>query len=206
MKLYMHPFSQHSRRVLMLCEELGLSVEAVPMAIDKGEHKSEAFLKINPNGMIPVLDDGGFVLPESHAIMKYLVATAGPKVGSALYPADAKARSRIDMWLDWNHTRLNPPVQTIAIQTLVMGDNADTGLVASCHAQVADALHLLDRAMPAADGIGGSPTLADLSVASTVSLYEMSGADLKPWPAVSSWFDGIKARPGFKRTASQMAG
>ncbi len=119
MKLHAHPLSQHSRRVLMLCHELGIIPEIVPVSLENGEHKSETFLRLNPNGQVPVLVAGDVVLSESHAIMKFLVSTA-PDTG--FYPTENRERANVDMWLDWNHTKLNPPVQTAVMQTLFMGE------------------------------------------------------------------------------------
>lgn len=62
MKLYMHPASQHVRRVLVVCEELSLNLETVPVAIEKGEHKSRDFLKMNPAGQVPVFVEDAMTL------------------------------------------------------------------------------------------------------------------------------------------------
>ncbi len=206
MKLYMHPFSQHARRVLMLCHELDLSIETVPVALDKGEHRTPEFLSINPDGKIPVLVDGDTALPESHAIMKYLAVTANAPTAQILYPAAPRARAEVDRWLDWNHTRLNPPVQALAIQTLVMGENADQALVARSHEEAAAALIVFDQAL--ADRPAGQiePTLADLSIASTVALYRICGGKLASHAAVSLWLERISRRPSFQNTEPKMGG
>ncbi|WP_162916483.1 glutathione S-transferase family protein [Dongia deserti] len=202
MKLYMHPFSQHCRRVLMLCRELGLKIDRIVVALDRGEHKTEDFLRLSRTGLIPVLADGDLRLAESHAIMRYLSAVSGDR---AFYPADVKARAVVDMWLDWNHTRLNPPIQTIAIQQIVMKDKADQSIIASAHTQAQDALAILDRALNSRDSIGGAVTLADLSIASTLALYELVGGSPSHHSAVSAWFEGLKRRPSFHETAPRMA-
>lgn len=202
MKLYMHPFSQHCRRVLMLCHELGLEIDCAVVALDRGEHKTEEYLRLSRTGLIPLLVDGDLRLAESHAIMRYLSARSGDR---AFYPAEAKARAYVDMWLDWNHTRLNPPIQTIAIQRIVMKDKADQAVIAAAHQQAGEALDTLNRALSAGESIGEVTTLADLSIASTVALYEMVGGSAASRPAVSAWFEEIKRRPSFQETAPRMA-
>lgn len=202
MKLYMHPFSQHCRRVLMLCHELDLKVDCIVVALDRGEHKTEDFVRLGRTGLIPVLVDGDFRLAESHAIMKYLSAVSGDR---AFYPADARARAHIEMWLDWNHTRLNPPVQTIAIQQLIMKDKADQSIVATAHGQAREAIESLDRALRSRESIGSATTLADFSIASTLALYELVGGSASPYSSVSAWFEEIKRRPSFRETAPRMA-
>ena len=175
MKLYSHPFSQHARRGRMLAAELGQLLEEIPVALDKGEHRTEEFLRMNPNGKIPVLVDGPFALAESHAIMRYLASRSGSAAAGRLYPQDPARRARVDMWLDWNHTRLNPPVQTLAIQTLVMGDRADRDIVARCREESGAAMEVLDAALRQLDDFTAALTLADLSVSSTVAPYALCG-------------------------------
>jgi glutathione S-transferase len=198
MKLHVHPFSQHSRRVLMLCHELGIDPEIVPVSLEKGEHRSEAFLRLNPNGQVPVLVTEDLVLSESHAIMKFL---ASANRGMAFYPAGLKERATVDMWLDWNHTRLNPPVQAATIQVLFMGEKADKELIAKSRDQAREAIRVLEMSLPSKAGIGGSPTLADVSIASTLALFELSGGDLSEFPRCAGWYAEMKARPSFQKTA-----
>lgn len=204
MKLYGHPISQHVRRVRMLAAELGQSLEEIPVALDKGEHRSEEFLALNPNGKIPVLVDGPLALAESHAIMKYLTGRSNAEAAESLYPNDPVKRARVDMWLDWNHTRLNPPVQMLAIQTLVMGEGADRDLVAGSREETETALDVLEAALRRGNDFTAAPTLADLSIASTVALYQMCGGDTATRDAVAAWFERQKNRPAFEHTAPEM--
>ena len=200
MKLYMHPFSQHCRRVLMLCNELGLEVDRSFVALDRGEHKTEDFLQLSRTGLVPVLVDGDLRLAESHAIMRYLSAKS---CDTMFYPAGARARAHADMWLDWNHTRLNPPIQTIAIQQLVMKEKADQSIIAAAHNQTREALDRLDNALSSGETIGGAITLGDLSIASTLALYDLVGGSALPYLSVSAWFEKIKRRPSFQATTPE---
>jgi glutathione S-transferase len=200
MNLYMHPFSQHCRRVLMLCSELGLKIDRTVVALDQGEHKTEDFLELSRTGLVPVLVDGDFRLAESHAIMRYLSDKSDDAV---FYPAGAQARAQADMWLDWNHTRLNPPVQAIAIQQLIMKEKADQSIIATAHDQTREAIARLDHALNSGETIGGAMTLADLSIASTLALYELVGGDVLPHPSVAAWFARIKRRPSFQATTPE---
>ncbi len=201
MKLHMHPVSQHSRRVLMLCHELGQDIETIPVALDKGEQKSPEYIRLSLTGRVPALQDGDLALAESHAIMKYLVAKTG---GQPFYPDEPASRAKVDMWLDWNHTVLNPPIQTIAIETFAHGSDADQNVVGSAREQAAAALQILEAAFDANAAMGLSPTLADFSLSSTLALLEMVGGDLSPYRNVSAWYERLKQRPSFSATAPQM--
>ena len=90
MKLYYHPISSTSRPVLLFAAETGLPLELQIVDLFTGEHFQTAFEAINPNHLVPVLEDGDFRLTESSAILKYLAE----KTGSPLYPKELKARAR----------------------------------------------------------------------------------------------------------------
>lgn len=198
MKLYHHPFSQHSRRVRILAEELGVPLSLIEVDMTQGEHQKPDFLKRNPSGSVPVLVDGDFSLPESHAIMKYLIAQAG---GSPLYPAEPKQRAQVDRWLDWLHTRLNPPIEQVTIQTLFMGEHADQALIAAQRELTEKRLFVLETAIEQRLGIGKDVTIADFALATTLTLHEMCGGALDRYPATRAWFEKIQARPSFAATA-----
>ena len=105
MKLYVHPLSGNSRRALLVATHLELPVERIVVDLTKGEQKGPAHLARNPNGKLPVLDDGGFLLWESRAIMQYL-ADAVP--GQTIYPRDRQARADVDRWLFWCASHMAP--------------------------------------------------------------------------------------------------
>src|SRR6202030_1717242 len=97
-KLYDGQRSPHARKVRLLAAELGIALDKVALDFQKGELRSPEYLAKNPNGRIPTIEDDGFVLWESSAILKYLAAKR-PERGLA--PADAAAQAQIDQWLFW---------------------------------------------------------------------------------------------------------
>jgi glutathione S-transferase len=201
MKLYHHPFSQHSRRVRVLAEELGIELSLIAVDMSRGDHQKPEFLRLNPSGSVPVLVDGDFTLPESHAIMKYLIDQKG---GSTLYPKEPKRRAQVDRWLDWTHTRLNPPLEQIAIQLLFMGDKADKQLVGKQRELAESRLAILEVALERRLGIGEDVTIADLAAATTLALHETCGGNFAKYPAISAWYEKMKARASFAATAPKM--
>ena len=91
MKLYYHPVSTVSRPVLLLISEAAIKVDLEVVDLFGGAHLKQPFAAINPSRQVPVLDDDGFVLTESSAILKYLAE----KVGAPTYPSDLRQRARI---------------------------------------------------------------------------------------------------------------
>ena len=97
MKLYMHPASTTSWAVALFVVDNALPVEFQVVDLFSGEHLREPFVSINPNRMVPVLDDGDFRLTESSSILKYIAE----KTGSPAYPKDLQQRARVNEVMDW---------------------------------------------------------------------------------------------------------
>jgi glutathione S-transferase len=98
MKLYMHPVSTTSRPVMQFIADNNIKVDMEVVDILKGQHYEPAYSKLNPNHLIPMLDDDGFRLTESAAILRYLAE----KTGSPTYPKDLKARAKVNEAMDWS--------------------------------------------------------------------------------------------------------
>ena len=102
MKLYHHPASTTSRPVMLFAAEQRVPLELQVVDLFTGEHLQPPFEAINPNHLVPVLEDGDFRLTESSAILKYLA----DKIDSPLYPKDLQARARVNERMDWVNTQL----------------------------------------------------------------------------------------------------
>ena len=115
MRLYHHPRSSNSRRVTATAFHLGVELELIVVDLAKGKHRSPAYLQLNPNGKVPLLDDAGFLLWESHAIIQYL---ADKTPGQMLYPLDPRARADINRWLFWSAYHFTPAVGLISLSAI----------------------------------------------------------------------------------------
>jgi glutathione S-transferase len=100
MKLYMHPVSMTSRPVRLFLHESKIPCEEQVVDLMKGEHLQEPYAAINPNKLVPVLEDGDLRLTESSAILKYLA----DKTDSPAYPKDLKKRAKVNEMMDWFNT------------------------------------------------------------------------------------------------------
>ncbi len=100
MKLYMHPVSMTSRPVRLFIAESGIDVEEQVIDVLTGEHYQEPYVSINPNRLVPVLDDGDLRLTESSAIIKYLA----DKIDSPAYPKALAKRAKVNEMMDWFNT------------------------------------------------------------------------------------------------------
>ena len=100
MKLYFHPASTTSRPVLLFAAEAGIALDQQVVDLFTGEHYQPPYEAVNPNHLVPALEDGSFRLTESSAILKYLA----DKTHSPLYPKDLQQRARVNERMDWINT------------------------------------------------------------------------------------------------------
>ncbi len=199
MKLYGHPWSSNTRRVQMLCEELGIPYAYETVDLMQGQQYGPEFQRLNPNSKVPVLDDDGFVLWESQAIMRYL---ADKREAADWYPADPKKRAVVEQWLDWNQTRLGPEAGKIMFNTHFAGDKRDDRVIEFAQKWLLKILPVMDGALAKNPYLCGERIkLADLAAVTNIWYLEHCRYDLAPYPAIQRWYGAMKARPSFAKTA-----
>lgn len=186
--LHMNPYSFYARRVVALMAECDLPHELRNVDLMAGEHRSKAFLAINPNGQVPVLVDGDFALAESNAILRYLCAKHAL---DDWYPGDPQARAEVDRWLDWTQCRLAPATRDIVFNTVFLGDQGNKAEIAKGHDMLASLSPILEAQLSRSDHVAGStPSIADLAVFSCLS--QLGLAQARPaTPSISAWYDGM---------------
>ena len=206
MRLYQHPMSANSRAATLAALALKAPVEMVFVDLAKGEQRLPAYLKLNPNHRVPVLEDGEFVLWESRAIMQYL---ADKTPGQTLYPTDVRARADVNRWLFWSGQHFSPAVGIFFWENLVKPmigrgapDPAELKRGEPLFNEFAAVLdqHLLDRKWVA----GESVTLADLSIAVAWACAAPGKAPVAWYANVQRWFLRIQELEVWQQT-EQMA-
>src|SRR5689334_3652685 len=116
MKLYNFPFSPNSRKVRAVAYELGIELDYVFVNLFRGESRTPEFLAKNPNGRVPVLEDGDLILWESTAIIAYLADKQGD---TTIRPTTPRARAEVGRWLSWQLAHLGPAISKVAFERLV---------------------------------------------------------------------------------------
>lgn len=200
--LHQNPFSFYSRRVVALLEEAGIAYEARPINLMAGEHKSEAFIRLNPNGQVPVLEDGDFVISESNAILRYLCGGQGL---TDWYPAEPQSRAQVDQWLDWTQCRLSPATRDIVFNSVFMRENGDAAAIARGRDLLATLAPILEEALQQRSYLAGErATIADLAVFSCCSQLDL--AHLRPAsPAIARWYGVMGSLRGVQHAEAAMA-
>jgi glutathione S-transferase len=204
MKMYAFASSPNCWKVFAVARELSIRIETVPIDLFNGEAKSPAFLAKNPNGGVPVLEDDGFVLWESNAILAYL---ASQQPIPSLLPMKPRERAEVDRWLYWECTNLSPAVWKVGVEKIVkpMTNRApDPALIAAGTADFASAARVLDDALTGKDYVAGKLSIADFAIGPFVSLA--TGAcelDITPYRKLSAWRDRMNARESVKQTMAE---
>ncbi len=204
MKLYHNPLSPNVRRVRLTAAVLGIELEEKRLDFTKGEHKSPEYLALNPNGAVPTLVDGDFVLTESRAIMQYL---ASKKPESGLLPRDEAARADVTRWQFWDAAHFSPQLGTLAFEKLLkamMGlGEPDQGKVQEATSNFRRFAAVLDKRLQGKQYIvGNALTLADLTIASSLMYAKQAEAPVGEFPEVQRWFSRISELEGWKKTSA----
>ena len=181
-------------RAIWMAKELGLDYENVPLDMGKGETRAPDYLKINPNGHIPAIDDDGFILWESMAINLYLAKKYGQ---GGLYPVRLEDEARAWQWSFWGMTEVERPVLTAMFHRAILPeDKRDAALADDSERQLQAPLRVLDGALAASPYLLGEHfTVADLNVAGILSWARPARIDFAAFPKAADWTRRCAERP-----------
>jgi glutathione S-transferase len=187
----------------MTAVQLGVTLERVQVDLRKGEQKNPEYLKLKPNGKVPTLDDDGYLLWESRAIMMYLADQAPDQT---LYPREPRARADVHHWLFWDAVHFSPAVQLVSYERFLKGL---LGLGAPDPKEVERGEKLLAPLLPVLDShlarrewlCDNALTLADLSLATPLVTAERAQIALPP--NVTAWFARVQTLEAWKATLPQ---
>jgi len=206
MKLFMHPVSTTCRPVMMFIADNNIAVEMELVDILKGEQYGEGYSKLNPNHLVPLLEDGDLRLTESATILRYLAE----KIGSPAYPKDLKQRARVDerldwfnsnFYRDWGYAFIYPQVfphlkyDDAAAQAAVLAKGKEKS---KAWLQVLNDYWLGPRQHYLC---GDAITIADYFGFGLTSIGELIHCDFSAYPNVVRWVDTMKSRPSYAKVS-----
>ncbi len=185
------------RKLLWLCGELGLDYEREDWGQGFRDAKAPEYLALNPNGLVPVVRDGDFVLWESDAIVRYLAQKHGR---DDLYPAELRERAVVEQWMNWYGTNFGQSFR-YAFHALIRKNPAydDQGKITESLAACAARVAILDAHLGRTGGFVAGPdfTLADILMGAGVNRWMQMPADKPPCPAVAAYYERLSARPAY---------
>ncbi|VVD60743.1 glutathione S-transferase [Pandoraea communis] len=195
------PTSINVRKVLWLSHELDEPFVNEPWGDGDASRKLDtpAFVVFNPNKMVPVIDDDGFVLWESNSILRYLAAT---RERADLYPIAPRERARVDQWIDWQASDLNPawvyPFKALVRQAPGYDDD---GMIAAGVARWSELMRVLDQQLQSTQAFvcGDRFTLADIAIGLAVHRWFATPIGHPPLDAVAAYYERLSSNEGFRR-------
>lgn len=201
MKLYGFPMSPNTQRARFGLEEADIAYAFERVDLMSGEHKAPPYLAINPGGRVPTLVDGEFKLFESNAILEYAAAMNPAK---RLGPENPRERAELSRWMFFGTAHVGPHVQAIFAHTIRLPpEKRLPQLVETARMELGRSLHLLDARLSHHEWLGGDRfTIADCSIAPTLSAAGMLQIDLSPFKHFSAWLGRVGARPAWARATS----
>ncbi|MBM3504898.1 MAG: glutathione S-transferase family protein [Alphaproteobacteria bacterium] len=205
MKHYANPMSPNSRKVAAVAQHLGIALDTKVVNIPAGETRQPEFLKINPNGKVPVLEDGNFVLWESNAICQYL---CDQKPGNALLPTNPKNRADVTRWQSWELAHWDPACASLIWENLLKkgftGQGPDPAAVKAGEDKFHTVAKVLDGHLKGREYlVGSSLTLADISVAAYLMYAQPAKIPVEGYANIKRWLANVEKLEAWKKTAPQ---
>ncbi|MBO9433224.1 glutathione S-transferase [Ruegeria sp. R13_0] len=190
-RIHHFPKSGHAHRALVFAKLAGIAHEAVFVDLAAGAHKSPEFLEMNPNGQVPVLEDGDIVVSDSNAILVYLARQYAPD----WMPTDAVGEAAVQRWLTLAAGEIAFGSAAARLIT-VFGAPLDVDFAA---ATAAKAMQKLEKGLEGRDWlVGDRPTIADVAAYSYTAHAPEGNVSLDPYPNVRAWIARFEALDGFE--------
>jgi glutathione S-transferase len=203
MKLYINPLTVNSIKILLLCNALQIKPEFIIVALNKGEHRSDNFLVINPEGKVPVLQKDDLLLTESNAILQYLAT----KYQSSLWSDDFTNQAKILSVLFWQSSYFNLGVGPLAHHKVVMPfwGFQRSKIEATQMTKFHHALDGLEAMLKENNFVAGNTvSIADISLVAFFIFANKAEMPLKPYPLTQGWLRNISTQAWFIETKRQL--
>jgi glutathione S-transferase len=195
LKIWGRTNSVNVKKALWAAEELGLKYQRVDAGMQFGVTKTPEYMKMNPNSLVPTIEDEGFVLWESHTIVRYLCAK---HAAGTLWPAAPQARADGERWMDWAFTF------QAAMRDVFWGlirtppEKRDAKAIEAGRQKSAALLAVPERTLSERPYLGGASfTMADIPLGCEVQRWMRVPIERPGFPAVEAWFERLRARPAF---------
>jgi glutathione S-transferase len=202
LKIHAFPASPRAFKVLSFANHIGIDYELVLVDLTKGAQRSAEFTALNLNQRMPVLEEDGFCLWESNAIIQYL-ATKKPELG--LLPKDERARADVSRWQFWESAHWDSACATLIFERFVKGffggGEADPKEVEKGLTNFNRAAKVLDTHLKGRDFLcDGKLSVADFSVAAPLIMTAPAQFPVEAYEEIQRWYAGMSASPTWQQT------
>lgn len=190
--------SVNVQKVMWAVAELGLAHERVDAGGSFGGLDTPAYGALNPNRKIPVIEDGGVVVWESNAIVRYLAARYG---AGSLWPEDPARRAEADRWMDWQLSTLQPDIHPVFLGLIrTPEEQRDRPAILSAAERLGGSWQILDHHLAGRGFVAGDePTMGDIPVGCLYWRYLHLAVPRPDLPNLERWHENLKLREGYRR-------
>ena len=196
LKIWGRANSINVQKVLWCCGELGLKYDRVDAGGKFGVNNTPEYLAMNPNGLVPTINDDGLILWESHAIVRHLARKHG---AGSLWPKDEKAAADADRWMEWYSTTLWNNLRPVFWNLVrVEPDKRDMKLVEESRAKMADNLKMVEKNLAGRDYMAGATlTVGDIPMGVALHRWFLLPIERPSYPKLAAYYERLKQRPAF---------
>jgi len=197
LKIWGRRSSANVQKAMWIIGELGLDHQHIPAGGPYGVVNSPEFKKLNPNGLVPVIDDDGMILWESNAIVRYLAAQYG---AGTLWPVNPKRRAPIDQWMDWSATTFQPHIVGLFWSYWrTPEEQRNPQAIANLQEQTVRDLRMIGAIVGANGFIAGNAfTIADIPIATHLYRYFTMGLPTPALPNIKAYYARVQQRRAYR--------
>lgn len=203
LKIWGRNTSSNVQKVMWAIEEMALPVERIDFGGPFGKNREPDYLAINPNGLVPTLEEeDGFTLWESNTILRYLAT----RHGSFLEPVDLRVRAEAQKWMDWQLAVAQPAIFPVFMALLrTPPEKRDPDVVAGLKAKLTEAMKILDAQLTRTEFVAGDFSYGDIPVGIVGHRFLLFVPERPAMPGIERWYAALKQRPAFVRHVADIA-
>ncbi|WP_181360109.1 glutathione S-transferase family protein [Stenotrophomonas panacihumi] len=198
LKIWGRHNSSNVRKVLWCAEEIGLPYESIQVGGAFGQVDTPEYRALNPNGLVPMIEDHGLPLWESNTIVRYLSARYAL---DTLYPADPAERAVGEKWMDWTTSSFAAPFRDVFWGTLrTAPEQRDHQKIAAGIERCGELLAMVDAALAKAPWLSGAKfAMGDIPLGAFIYAWFEMPIDRPALPHLQEWYERLKARPAYRK-------
>jgi glutathione S-transferase len=188
--------SVNVKKALWCIDELGLEYERTDAGLQHGVVNTPEYRRMNPNGLVPTLEENGFVLWESHSIVRYLAAKHGKGV---LWPMEERTRAVANQWMDWAFTFQGSVRDSFWNLIRTPPEKRDAAAIERSRVKSGEMAAILDAALADQMYVAGAYSMGDIPIGCEVQRWMRLPMERPRLPNLEAWFERLCARPAFKK-------
>ena len=188
--------SVNVKKALWCLEELGLKYERTDAGMQFGVVNTPEYRRMNPNGLVPTLEEDGFVMWESHTIVRYLADKYGKGV---LRPMELEPRTIANQWMDWAFTFQSSVRDAFWNLIRTPAEKRDAKAIEASRVKSGQLIGILDAALANRHYVAGTFSMGDIPIGCEVQRWMRLPMERPKMPNVEAWFERLCARPAYKK-------